>query len=272
MFYLNLISFMVLVFAASCGETETKFTSAKTGSVPADEALNAESEAEGSEERKNGIESAAEEDQVINAETLAAKCNNTTQLTYTQAISFPELPVGQTCNWGNGGNLSALNGFLRARDEQSQTLNIPNGALFCGISLSFNPSGQSMYYDDEIFLMFNDIIFAASQSYSNLLETRDGFMRYDWSRLVGKNYLSSYPQYCVGQNCTIPVTQTQGTMSMQITDEVARNLALALGVGEGGEVGSGSFQFKFATLGDNDSGDCRHSRFDFNVTVKYVMK
>ena len=223
----------------------------------------------------------------ITATELAAKCASSTVVAMQQVVTFAE-PAG-TCAWGtdsapNLGNLGQLDSRVSARLEQDIVLAVPSNALLCSLSLDFIPdgtAGQNMVYDDEIFMTFNNVILAASQSYDTAFEKKDGYMMYDWNRLAGKPYTpTGFQQYCLGADqalgsCSIPPTQTPGVMKVTLSDALVQGIAASTGVtvaASGVAPNTSKFKFSFVTIGDNDApDDCKHSKFEFQAAAKYVI-
>jgi hypothetical protein len=225
----------------------------------------------------------------ISASELATKCSSSEVIEYNQLVTFGK-PV-DTCAWGtdaapNMGNLGKKDQRVSARYEQNVMLNVPDNALLCGMNMNFVSDGsaaQQMFYDDEIFMTFNDAILAASQSYETAFVKKDGLMMYDWTKVVGKKYAQGqFPQYCAGADkgqgeCFIPPTETNGIMKVNFSDTLVQGIAASTGIkladsDKPTAVNKSSFKFSFVTLGDNDSPiDCKHSKFEFKVTAKYVV-
>lgn len=207
----------------------------------------------------------------ISKDQIIAKCQNKEVKVLKQTIVFEE--PSQSCEWNKNGNLSQKDGRISARYKQDVFLNLPQNSVVCDLHLDFvedKSNGQSMYYDDEIFVTYNDVVLAASQSYNDRLMKKDGFLVYDWNHLVGSSYAwDQYEPYCVGEGkgqgeCFIPPTQTNGTMKINFSDEVIKDIQVATGVGQS--------KFSFITTGDNDDPvDCKHSRFQFEVDAYYVV-
>ena len=241
-----------------------------------------ETDTDGVEQSSVGVPSS------ISPAELAIKCANTEVVEYKQLISFPS--PQNTCAWGtdanpNLGNLGKKDQRVSARHQQDAMLNIPENALICSLNMNFisdGSAGQQMYYDDEIFMTFNDVVLAASQSYETEFAKKDGFMVYDWTKMVGKKYGHAlYEPYCVGADkgqgeCFIPPTETNGIMKVNFSDAIVQGIAASTGVKLGDDkalpVNKTNFKFSFVTIGDNDSPiDCKHSKFEFRVAAKYVV-
>jgi hypothetical protein len=224
----------------------------------------------------------------VTAEDLAKKCatGKVTQLVQNIVFAKP----ATTCDWGTDanpkmGNLGRKDGRVSARFEQEVALKVPDNALICGLTLDFvddTTAGQSMRYDDEIFLNFNNVILAASQSYAPAFTMKDGHMMYSWDGLVGKKYgYGLYEPYCAGAEtgkgeCFIPPTETTGLMKLNFDDSLIQSIAASTGikVASPDKPVAGNktdFRFNFVTTGDNDDSDCQHSKFEFKISAKYVV-
>lgn len=203
--------------------------------------------------------------------SLKERCGREAPQVQQQSLAFPD--PGVTCDFGNQGNLGRINRVNTARAEQVVLLNLPADADLCEIE--FAPSTQSMKYDDEILLTLNHVVVASSSDFSSLFQVVDGFVRYDWSRLVNTVQLKSLgPQsnYCAGRasgegSCSIPKTETLGTMSLTLAPDLLKRMWIA----DKASRESGVKPFvSFITLGDNDTNDCRHDGFALDITLKYV--
>ncbi len=236
-------------------------------------------------------------------EIVKITCANGEKKTLKQMITFD--PPEQKCPWGTDddpfeGNLGIKDRRVSARIEQQVALDIPSNALFCDMSLDFKAGlpeedrekGQYMYYDDEIFLTFNDVIFAASQSYDNVFQNEEGFLIYDWNKIVGERYeWERFQPYCITMGtqegaCSIPKTQTKGYMDVALTPELVQNLAAYTGFvfdkkedkmqlteeQAAEKKANEKFEFGFVTIGDDNTNiDCAHSKFEFEINLQYVV-
>lgn len=220
----------------------------------------------------------------ITPEELKKMCDNQTRVPFTQKIVFAE--PQDSCTWNANGNIAINDGVFTARREEYQSLNLPDKSLLCEMNLDFvtnNPNGQQMYYDDEIFVTFNNVILAASQSYNTYLaKNKDGFLVFDWKNMVGKQYNRfAFDQYCVGGGlglgtCIIPPTETNGVMEINFEDIIIQKIAASTGLFLGTEGVDANkikslFNLGFVTTGDNDTSiDCKHSRFEIEVKGSYI--
>jgi hypothetical protein len=204
-------------------------------------------------------------------------------------VAAEEFPLpSKSCAWGSGtgstaGNLSQKDGRISARFEEARSLAIPKGAFLCRMAISFVGAGgstnQNMYYDDEIFVLFDNLIIASSKDYGTRFPALNGFQVYDWTKLVGTEYsqLGAGP-YCVGGagTCGIPKTQTNGVMTLTVSDKIVQKLATTSGmIFEGQKIQTAKpteHSIGFVTIGDNDDPiDCKHSPLGFNVHAEYVI-
>lgn len=210
-------------------------------------------------------------------------------ITETYTVNFPAAiecafnEQGSTpADLNDEGNGPRINGWIMARIEQYQSVPFPDDATLCDAEFHFPE--QTMHYDDEIFLTLNHNVLISSVNYStavsdpayaNGLEINDlGLMRYNW---LGDNALYNLPykqtgKYCLGlspsdpdyhQKCNIPSTDIQGQMKLDLPS----NEAIKIGMSEK----SYKMEFGFITVGDNDNGDCEHSAYSFDVTMKYFI-
>ena len=207
---------------------------------------------------------------------LEKRCASGQTKSFEQRIRFPKPTVN--CAWGTDANLAFDRGnqlIITARREEPIALELSSTARLCDMSYDFPV--QTMRYDDEIMLLFNNVVLAASQNYDKVgeLEAKDGFLRYDWSKLVGDVYpIRTRPNYFIDSDCvdcTIPPTETVGSMKLTVKPETVRKLSVNTGMIPGSALDSTKHQFTFVTTGDNDASlDCMHADFEFTVKANYV--
>lgn len=197
-----------------------------------------------------------------------------------------EFEETQDCLWEQNGNLSRLDGSIRARTEQKIAVRLPDAERLCNLKFEF--AEQEMEYDDEIFLLFENTILMSSQDYSTdsnfyantgLIPSNDVLraVEYDWNKLLDLRYghgLSN--RYCYGldagsagydERCQVPLTQTFGQIRLDIPQEEILNLAYSKNIKINEDNTSKNINFGFVTIGDNDNRDCRHKKFNFTVKV-----
>ena len=189
----------------------------------------------------------------------------------------------------SAGNGPRIDRSVTARVEQDFRLELPSAGKVCDID--FNFPQQTMQYDDEILLLLNNHVLMSSKNYSvnsgssyyrdNGFFVNDlGLQVYNWSggnnHLYGLYYSHAVtPKYCLGldsstpnyaDRCQIPPTETNG----QIKLDIPQTDIIRLGHSSNNLANISSLDFGFVSTGDNDNGDCEHSAFSFNVTVKYI--
>jgi hypothetical protein len=123
-----------------------------------------------------------------------------------------------------------------------------------------------MYYDDYMFVLFNDVVVLSPSDWSPLLNDDNGLLLYDWQRVRGHSG-GSPPAYCPGAGsvCELPNTQQNGSIVLELDPATQRQLfdrAAAMG----------RYEITVAATGDNDpSIDCAHSPFALDVVYEYVV-
>ncbi|MGZ6398916.1 MAG: hypothetical protein ACXWRZ_14650 [Bdellovibrio sp.] len=207
---------------------------------------------------------------------LMKSCDEANRLgklrSYTQEITFED--PKQVCDWGINGNADILDGQVRARREQSQSVSIPEGATICNIKMD-NVDQQNFYYDDNIILTINEYIIASTTDFSKYFQATDGYYKYDWSALLFKPAQNGAmdstvdKQYCAGKStgdseCLFPQTQTVGNIQLHIGEKVIQNI---LGI-----TSPNKLKIDMITTGDNDSTDCQHVPVQFNINVDYFIQ
>jgi|GEM_PF-5472764 len=223
------------------------------------ESANVESQTSGSE---------AEPVLVPTAESFAALCNSPSVQHKTEILHFPEIPLGTTCSFASGENLSRKDGWIRAYHRQNQEITLPAGARLCGFSI--DPAQKSMRYDDEMLFLVEDRILIATKDYTEYFPIDGLFHRFSWEALRDKvyNQFDSRALYCVGgkeglSECQLPATDTAGTIELNFTTELSNRLASLLQEKE-------VLQFSWITTGDNDDSDCRHSDISLPIVMHYL--
>lgn len=210
---------------------------------------------------------------IASADDVAALCERETPTTETFSLTFPDDPPG--CAWGQDGNLEMAQGVVTARAEQHLGLPLPEGAVVCDLALDFEVDPgfeQVIYYDDNMFLAFNDVVLAAS--YGPMVDAlpRDGlFSTWDWGALAGTpfGFDPATPTYCLGaaeglSDCDIPPPETNGPVALAFDPSLVSQLSFRA-------LQSGTFDYSFVTIGDNDPDvDCYHDAFTIEVAATWV--
>jgi hypothetical protein len=178
------------------------------------------------------------------------------------------------CDWGEGGNQDAEQGFLTARTEATQSLELDEGDIACDLDFEFTDISSDydpvMYYDDNFVFAFNDVVLASSYApWIDAFEQEGSLAFYSWEDIVGTEVqFSGVPSYCLGEeeglaDCRIPPPETQGVMALDFDDSLDSELAFRALEAE-------ELRFMFAAMGDNDDSDCYHEAFAFEVRIPYV--
>lgn len=200
----------------------------------------------------------------------AASCDNTEPTRHQFRILFEE--VQPNCAWGTDGNLPQTEGVLSARVTQVHEIDMTQFDQICEIDFDFDPdgTGQTMAYDDELFLVLNDIVLLASDESQVHQFAEDGLFRwYDWNDLAGTviNFSPAVPPYCLGQaegwtTCSVPDAHTTGAVSLKMDTHLVRALGEEI-------IDAEQMRFQMVAAGDNDpSSDCAHSAFEFEVSIE----
>lgn len=219
---------------------------------------------------------------------ILTKCNNAEAqgklVTSVQKIRFDdshqETGRSQVCEFGVGDNLSAKEGRMRARYEQSRSLIVPSNAIICDVEMSTQL--QKFRYDDVFILTFNDRILATNNKTvlqqritpESLIEMSDSskipLYKYDWLKLRDGQFENRSDDYCLGmaQNksyCTWPVTERSGNIKFEFDPELLVNLGI--------KAAASNSRFGFIVTGDNDLNiDCAHETLEFSMEVKYYLQ
>jgi hypothetical protein len=204
---------------------------------------------------------------------VADLCEESEPEVVTLSVSFPAPSSG--CAFGEDGNLEAENGYVTARLEQTDALELPEDVVICDVAFDFaginGGQGTPMVYDDHFIFAFNGVVLAASDAnLVGLLPDDEGlYHTYDWDPIVGTTMAyTDVPTYCLGEDaglasCDIPQPETNGIMSLDFEPDVVNELAFRA-------IEAGTYEFSFVTMGDNDGSDCSHEDFEFEVEIPYV--
>lgn len=213
-------------------------------------------------------------DDIEDERDIETLCEEGSPETYTAVVRFEALRGG--CPFGEGDNLDEAQGYMTARIEQTAPIALPDQAVICDVAFDFQAvsggQGTPMVYDDHFIFTFNDVVLASS--YGPLVETlrsNDGVLyEYAWEDARGYeiSFDDDIPTYCVGEDegyasCDIPPPETRGLMSLQFEEAISSQLALQA-------IEQDRYEMTFITLGDNDTSDCSHEDFAFEVEIPYV--
>ncbi len=212
----------------------------------------------------------------------------------TIPIFFPAKTT--TCEFEKNDNLSRKNEVLRARREESVELPLQGVTRLC--NMKFDAAKQNMKFDDEILITLNQFVVASSQDYSVKSKNKndqlvypngfsvdnDGLVTYKWLPPNGLQNLEYFngklSKYCLGldpknadfeQLCSIPKTDTNGTMQLTLPQDAFLKLAVKAGLVFDKQLQQlPKARLGFVTTGDNNDSDCQHLDFQMSVTIDYV--
>ena len=198
------------------------------------------------------------ENPMDNLDDVLAACAKATETTKS-SINFP---ARKGCSWSQNGNLNKNNGHLTARESQESLIDIPDGVLVCGISMTSIETNVT-YDDGLIMALNNNLLFSKSVPRIRNLDKKNDLYQWDWNNLdVGESWDDKPNDYCLGE-CTIPETQTTGSFSYSLTEKDSA----AVIVNNGRE---NDLNFKLIITGDDNDSDCSHSGLSFEVEVLYL--
>lgn len=197
------------------------------------------------------------------AQQLEQRCSEKTPKILTQSILFPET---KNCRFSQAGNLGRRDAHLQAMEAQLSKITLPVGAALCGLSLS---SAQStIQYDDFLILTLNGHVLLSSNQglMQGLQKSSDQAYLWDFSRIKGQAVDFASPAYCLGaqsSSCTVPVTDTPGQFSLQISPADLKPFAENI-------LANREISFSLIATGDNDDEDCYHTAFSLDFALEYV--
>lgn len=169
------------------------------------------------------------------------------------------------CPWGEGDNGDISDGVLTARVEEISDIPLEAGKTLCGFSINSNV--ETLNYDDELLLTFNDAIVLSSHNYNarfEQIEELSGVFLYEWPQLLGG--MNPGPDeepnpYCLGETaCEIPRTSQPGRFALELTGEDGLKMARLAQL-------QNRAQLKLITTGDDETTDCRHSPITLDLEV-----
>ncbi len=182
------------------------------------------------------------------------------------------------CPFGQGDNLSELQGYLRARVEDEQVIPVTEGHVLCGIKNISSKPGQKMRFDDHFMLNFNQqVILSSFDIGSTPLEKKADFFEYDWLKLrgdMGHDISSDFDSspYCIADSnsCKTPPHDMEGDFYLDLDEILIDKLMKASSTNE-------DYKIRTILLGDNNAGDCElatsdHQDLEVNVTILEAPK
>lgn len=223
--------------------------------------------------------------------TVAQLCKSANVMVVQRALSYEPR---KDCNWGsivniagvptqvpNNGNLSILNGFIRARESQVQTVKMPDKAVICGIDLKSKTN--NIQFDDFFSFNLNDTVLASSKVIANALTADEhGLKTWKWEDIVGKP-MQDIGKYCATGICELPEHDKSGKLEIgfalkkgdnpaasedpAMMQQAATNAALFAKISNATDL-----NFTAIATGDNDDDDCFHSGGEFDLAISYVIQ
>lgn len=219
------------------------------------------------------------------AEEIIATCANSPRITQTSDVSFPSR---KDCSWGTNsggmvqlsanGNLPIKDGWIRAREEQTVSINVPQGAILCSLELSSKTN--QIHFDDFFSMRVDKYVVAASKVLANaLVKDADGHYNWDWPRIRGDGSSGSGTQmqdigkYCGTGDCLLPEHDTPGAFALNFSLEDNASQQNTMNAALFSKLANKmKIDITAAATGDNDDDDCFHSGGEFTAKIVYVQK
>lgn len=264
-FLARLLCFGLVLFTQACGET-VNFEVEEKLAVDATVPTSGTGGGDAIQTPDDG--SGTSNDPELGTDGLALACHSDKVVSMDAILVFPEIPQGMTCAFNQGDNLPRVNGQIQAYLKQTAIIDLPEDATLCGFSLDHDTG--AMRYDDEMFFSVNDKLLLATKDYSDFFTKEDGFYRFSWDGLKTQ-YYDSFDQrkvFCAGgdeglASCSVPQTETSGKIKLQFSDKMDAILAKSLQKDK-------RLTFDWITTGDDDNSDCRHTKIDLKLKLRYV--
>ena len=275
---LKLLFILLLFLKISCGETSFSGSSAvgSEGPMPSDadasvkveapkgqfenQLIEKETKAEPAPEAKLEAEPKPEiktEEQIKN-EIIDQCATVASREVIKQSVLFP---AAKECLFGQNGNLPARDQFFQGRVEQEQTINVPANYVVCDMNI--NSKTQDLHYDDFFVLAIEDQILVSTNDRftPNLVNGANQVFKWSFETYKGAPW-GENTKYCFGSAsvCDIPSHDREGPLSINIPKQDFVNLAVEL-------FSLKQIGIKMVTLGDNDNGDCEHSRLELDLEM-----
>jgi putative metal-binding protein len=198
------------------------------------------------------------------------------KLTTIYTLTWPNNQATGDCRFGDiaAGNQAARNGYASGRYEETLAITGLAGHRIKSLRLS-STNSTTFKYDDVMLLNYGGYILMSSDrrvaAYSNSpnpLGTSP--VPYVWSRILNQpiDNQNLQPAWCgsgaTGADCTVPVTETVGTMNVNIPDFSATDEAAYPNAPD-------TRTFKLVTMGDDEPAiDCRHGDITLTLSVEHI--
>lgn len=198
------------------------------------------------------------------ADLMKKLCAEKPNIVFTQNLVFPST---NECLWNKNGNLDKKDGSLQARESQTLLVDMPEKAVVCSMDLD---SKTSLFrYDDNMLITLEEFVLVSSNDLitAKLPKAGDTYF-WRWDSVKGMPLdLSNPRRFCLAgtaDGCQLPPTDQSGKVELKLSTQMLSSVAYLL---------SDRRQLSFAVIatGDDDEKDCKHTRFDMNVNIKYVV-
>ncbi|MBN1209343.1 MAG: putative metal-binding motif-containing protein [Myxococcaceae bacterium] len=198
-------------------------------------------------------------------ESSLAQVNQALTSIYT--LSWPDNHATGGCSFQD-----PLNGYASGRLEEPRTITGLAGRRITSIQLR-STHNTTFKYDDVMLLNYNNSILMSSDrraaEYSNSPSSLGTSpVQYVWSKIFHQpiDNQNLQPAWCssgaTGANCTVPVTETVGTMNVNLSAFSAVDEALY-------PTEPDARTFTLVTLGDDEPTlDCRHGDITLTLSVE----
>ena len=205
----------------------------------------------------NGDDSRTPEEVKINEE-IETICLSNEQEVASEMISFP---AREGCLFGEGENQTKARGRIRAMEVQTETFQLPEGSVVCGLEVA--SVEDEIKYDDAISINVSGYVVMTSVDNRENLEIKGGLPIFDFSRMIDVKASKLNP-FCVG-TCSLPKSDKKGTFSLSIDESQSWPIALKFQE-------AGVLNFDLVAMGDDNDKDCSHTGVTLETTLKYVVE
>lgn len=211
------------------------------------------------------------------------ECASKQWITQRETLTFNA--DSRSCDWSTNGNLSPIDGWIRARREQTQNITLPDNAVLCDVNIDFNIAANTndFFYDDFLIFALDDVVLSNPQPLESQWSLNEIELPvYNWYKIQGMkiDWSAMRNNTCLGQSqglsyCNIPAHDgsiAKGDLRMRFDSEIIQAIMAQ-------DINQRTHTFKLIVTGDdNNAGslyqqhDCHHSGISFEVEAKYVIK